>query len=302
MRKIWLFSSALCSLAIAGCVTANLPSQSTSVLVNSPEPQQTLEFKTETLPHSTVYTLVIPPDSHYVVKSAIAETVDSLETFAQKHQAIAVINGGFFDPVNQKSTSHVQVDRQQVADPAWNERLTQNPDLARYLEQIRDRSEWRRSLCGARQVYEIVAHHAPIPTGCQLVDVLGAGPQLLPILTAEAEAFLKLENDVVTRDPIGMQQRNARSAIGLTTDGSLVWVMVAQQSDQPNDSGMSVAELIAYLRTLNVTQALNLDGGSSSALYYQGKTRYGKVDSTGQLVQRPVKSVLMVVPQTGDRP
>jgi exopolysaccharide biosynthesis protein len=260
-----------------------------------------LEFKTTTLPHSTVYTLTIPPEGHYVVKSAIAETVGSLETFAQQHQAIAVINGGFFDPVNQKSTSHVQVNRQQVADPAWNERLTQNPNLSPYLDQIRDRSEWRRYLCGATQVYEIVAHHAPASTGCQLVDVLGAGPQLLPTLTAEAEAFLKLENGEVIRDPIGLSQRNARSAVGLTADGSLVLVMVAQQSDQPNNSGMSIAELIAHLRTLNVTQALNLDGGSSSALYYLGKTRYGKVDETGQPVQRPVKSVLMVVPKTGER-
>ena len=302
MQKIWLLGGALSSLAIAGCVIADLPPQPTPTLVNAPQPQRTLEFKTTTLPHSTVYTLTIPPEGHYVVKPAIAKTVDSLETFAQQHQAIAVINGGFFDPVNQKSTSHVQVNRQQVADPAWNERLTQNPDLSPYLDQIRDRSEWRRYLYGGNQVYEIVAHHAPVPTGCQLVDVLGAGPQLLPTLTAEAEAFLKAENGVVIRDPIGLNQRNARSAVGLTADGSLVLVMVAQPSDQPNDSGMSIAELIAHLRTLNVTQALNLDGGSSSALYYQGKTQYGKVDEAGQRVERPVKSVLMVVPKTGDHP
>lgn len=302
MRKIWLLSGTLSILAIAGCVTADLPPQPTPILVNVPQPQRTLEFKTATLPHSTVYTLTIPSESNYAVKSAIAETVDSLETFAQQHQAIAVINGGFFDPVNQKSTSHVSVERQQVADPNTNERLTQNPDLSPYLDQIRDRSEWRRYLCGTKQIYEIVAHPAPIPPNCELIDVLGAGPQLLPTLTAETEAFLKLENGEVVRDPIGLNQRNARSAVGLKSDGSLVLVMAAQHSDQPNDSGMSIDELIAYLQTLNVTQALNLDGGSSSALYYQGKTQYGKVDETGQPVERPVKSVLMVVPKTGDRP
>ncbi len=301
MRKIWLLSGALSILAIAGCITADMPPQPTPILVNVPQPQITLEFKTATLPHSTVYTLTIPPESNYVVKSAIAEIVDSLETFAQQHQAIAVINGGFFDPVNQKSTSHVSVERQQAADPNTNERLTQNPDLSPYLDQIRDRSEWRRYLCGTKQVYEIVAHPTPIPTNCELIDVLGAGPQLLPTFTAEAEAFLKIENGMVTRDPIGLNQRNARSAVGLKSDGSLVLVMAAQQSDQPNDSGMSIAELIAYLQTLNVTQALNLDGGSSSALYYQGKTQYGRVDETGQPVERPVKSVLIVVPKTGDR-
>jgi exopolysaccharide biosynthesis protein len=39
---------------------------------------------------------------------------------------------------------------------------------------------------------------------------------------------------------------------------------------------------------------MNLDGGSSAALYYGGETIYGKVNESGEAVQRPVKSALLV--------
>jgi exopolysaccharide biosynthesis protein len=47
------------------------------------------------------------------------------------------------------------------------------------------------------------------------------------------------------------------------------------------------------MKTLGVEKAMNLDGGSSSSLYYKGKTLYGKVDEKGNLVRRSVKSVLL---------
>jgi exopolysaccharide biosynthesis protein len=39
---------------------------------------------------------------------------------------------------------------------------------------------------------------------------------------------------------------------------------------------------------------MNLDGGSSSSFYYEGKTFYGKVDNEGNPLRRPVLSVLLV--------
>jgi exopolysaccharide biosynthesis protein len=56
--------------------------------------------------------------------------------------------------------------------------------------------------------------------------------------------------------------------------------------------GLSLMELAKFLQGLGVVAALNLDGGSSTALYYQGKTIHGKIDSQGNGVERPVKSVL----------
>lgn len=266
-----------------------------------PMQAQTLQYEVRTLPKSTVYLLRIPAHSRFRVVPAISDQVDTLETFARRHGAIAVINGGFFDPMNQQSTSYVMQQGTLVADPKQNQRLVNNPNLTPYLEQIFDRSELRRYQCGQGGQggqgfrYAIARHQAPPLTGCQLVDALGAGPQLLPNTTAVEEGFWATAAGAVIRDSLGSRQANARSAVGMTSDGNLVWVMVAQRTEAPTSSGMSLEELANFMKTLGVEQAINLDGGSSSSLYYQGKTVYGKVNEAGDRIQRSIKSVLLVV-------
>ena len=248
-----------------------------------------LQYKVYSLPDSFVHTVVIP--KRFEVKTALSPTVETLENFAHRYGAIAVLNGGFFDPNNHKTTSYVIQQGQVVADPKDNERLINNPHLAAYLEQILNRSEFRRYQCGSTVRYDITSHRQPIPESCRLVDALGGGPSLLPENTAVAEGFLDYTNGEISRDPLGSRQANARTAIGITRQGDLLWVMAAQT--KPNASGLSLEELTDFLKTLGAQKAMNLDGGSSAALYYQGKTFYGKVNEQG-LVQRPVKSVLLL--------
>ena len=116
----------------------------------------------------------------------------------------------------------------------------------------------------------------------------------MPTLTSVQEGFLDYSNGKVIRDALGSSQPNARTAIGITRDGSIVWVMVEQLPKAPTTSGMCFQALAAFMKTLGVEQAMNLDGGSSSSLYYNGKTFYGKVNKQGNRVRRPVKSVLLV--------
>ncbi|NET39813.1 MAG: phosphodiester glycosidase family protein, partial [Cyanothece sp. SIO1E1] len=183
---------------------------------------------------------------------------------------------------------------ERLVDPRLNPRLINNPDLAPYLSQILNRSEFRRYDCGGNTHYDIAPHQAPAPADCQLVDALGAGPSLLPELTAVEEGFLDFANGEVVRDALGSRYPNARTAVGITSDGSVVWVMVAQKPEAPTQSGMSLADLIDFMKTLGVEKAMNLDGGSSSSLYYENQTWYGRVDAAGKPIQRPIKSVLLV--------
>ncbi|UBF27373.1 phosphodiester glycosidase family protein [Kovacikia minuta CCNUW1] len=302
-KKNWRFGILFLALGSIlggiGLLTVRGGSPTGSSSTASPAPdrpmqKQPLHYQVYTLPKSVVYTLQIPAHGQFQVVPALSQNVDRLENFAHKNGAIAVINGGFFDPMNQKSTSYVMQQGKQVADPKLNERLVNNPDLTPYLNQIFDRSEFRRYRCGQDFRYAIARHNAPLPEGCQLVDALGAGPQLLPTMTAVQEGFLDEANGVVLRDSLGSQQPNARSAIGITSDGSVVWVMVAQKTEDPTDSGMSLPELANFMKTLGVKEAINLDGGSSSSFYYEGKTVYGKVNQAGERVERSVKSVLFV--------
>lgn len=261
--------------------------------VVSPSPAK-MEFKVERLPHSIVYTLHIPNQGQYLVTPGVANTIEPLASFVQTYGAIAAINGGFFDPKNQKSTSAAIVQARQVAKPEDNERLMTNPDLLPYLDKILNRSEFRQYRCGSQIVYDITLRQTLPAPGCELESALGGGPQLLPDITLVQEGFQDISNGKVIRDSLASDRRNARSAIGITRDGAIVLVMVGQKPNAPTNSGMTLKELTHYLKSLKVQKAMNLDGGSSAALYYGGETIYGKVNESGEAVQRPVKSVLLV--------
>lgn len=246
-----------------------------------------LSYQIYTQPGTKIHTLLIPGNSIFAINTAISPKLDTLSNFAAKYQGISVLNGGYFDPKNHQTTSYIVQNGELVANPEDNERLINNPDLTLYLKKILNRSEFRRYQCGNTRRYDITLHQQPPPAGCVIVAALGGGPQLLPEITAEAEGFVDSEKG---RDAIGSNQPNARSALGITKEGDIIWVMAEQKP-----LGVTLAELAAFFSTLGVEKAINLDGGSSSAFYYQGKTYYGKIDEEGNPVQRPVKSVLLIV-------
>jgi hypothetical protein len=281
---------------------------SSAVPPTSPAPQaaipqaapavQPLRYEMRSLPQAEVHILTIPAQSQYRVVPALSDGVAMLKDFADPAGAIAVINGGFFDPENQQSTSHVTLQGKAVADPKQNDRLTQNPDLAPYLSKIFDRSEFRQYLCeqgGGQAIrYDIALHSDAALADCQLVSALGAGPRLLPELNLQPESFLEVANGAVVRDPIDHDRLSPRSAMGILPDGGVVWVMVAQKPGAIDASGMTLQQLADFLKSLGATKALNLDGGGSASLYYKGVTHYGKLDDQGRAIERPVKSVLLV--------
>ncbi|MEH2082061.1 MAG: phosphodiester glycosidase family protein [Nostoc sp.] len=289
MKKIKLLALILISLAIM--LWFNLCFSTLSIPTITASPPKTIRYFDRTLPQGIAHILLIPVNNKFLVTPALSQKVATVEEFAQKHQAVAILNAGFFDPANQKTTSYVVRQGKLVADPKENERLVNNPNLKSYLGQIFNRTEFRRYLCGQTIRYSITLHSQSPPAGCQLVDAIGAGPRLLPELTLEKEGFVDNANK---RDALGSNQPNARTAVGITRDGSVILVMVAQKPLAPANSGISLPALADLMKTLGADQAMNLDGGSSSSLYYNGKTFYGKVDLEGNSIKRPVKSVLLV--------
>ena len=267
------------------------PSIPSAVPTVAPSPPKSIRYQERNLPQGIAHILLIPANSRFLVTPALSTKVNTVEEFAQKHQAVAILNAGFFDPANQKSTSNIVVAGQLVADPKDNERLVNNPKLKPYLNLIFNRSEFRRYLCGQTTHYSITLHNESPPGDCHLVVALGAGPRLLPELTLVQEGFV---DNAKGRDALLSKQPNARTAVGITRDGSIILVMVAQKPSQPNNSGISLPQLADLMKTLGVSEAMSLDGGSSSSLYFQGKTFYGKVDQLGNPIKRPVKSVLLV--------
>lgn len=266
-----------------------------------------LRYHTQDLEQAIAHVVTVPPN--YTVTVAVADEPDataaaSLQTvaaIAQNQGAIAALNAGFFDPQNGQTTSYVTVDGDLVADPRQNRRLMDNPDLAPYRDQILNRSEFRRYHCGdagatPQNRYAITSHDTAPPVGCQVVDAVGAGPRLLPLTSAD-EGFIAERDGVRIRDALGETQPNARSAVGITPAGAVLLVAIEQRTRDAagtrDGAGLSLLALAELMRSLGAESALNLDGGSSTTLYYQGRTYPGRW-SEGAPVERPVKSVLLV--------
>lgn len=96
----------------------------------------------------------------------------------------------------------------------------------------------------------------------QLSHILGAGPLLISnrriIVNAVSEQFSK-----------GFQKQKAsRSAIGVTKRGTIMLVAV---HTRVGGSGASLDEMAQIMQSLGATDALNLDGGSSTGLVLGGQ-------------------------------
>lgn len=251
-----------------------------------------------TLPQANVLVVSLALDTSVAVD--LSDELEPVETFAARTNALYVINGGFFDPQNGKTTSYLTVNSQAVGDPADNERLVQNPDLQQYLPQILNRSEFRAYHCELSDAlsgsgrYDITFHDAALPAGCEVESAVGAGPQLLPEDTSTIEGFTDYKGKELIRDAIGSVQPNARSAVGIHANGSVYLFMVEKNA---GSSGMTLAELAEFARSIGIVKLLNLDGGSSASVYIRDDIRGGQAysglsDADGNPIHRPVKSVI----------
>jgi hypothetical protein len=267
-----------------------------------------LSLEQKQFPQGMLYVLTVPAQSDFRVRPGISNvlaTVDApvWQNTSSGKKPVFIVNGGFFDPNNSLTTSFVSLKGSLVGDPRLNPQLVNNPKLVPYLPKIFNRPEFRSYLCqdqGNRVEtrYDIALHSEPIPDHCLLQSSLGAGPSLLPRLGDYAQGFVDYNaQGKLTRDPIGVCARNARTVVGLTADGDVILMMGAQSPQNPKSSGFSLPEMASLLKARGAQKAMALDGGSSSSLFYGGKATYGKVNKEGGWVRRPVKSVLMVLPQ-----
>lgn len=263
------------------------------------------ELQVNRLSQGVLYSLTVTAGSGYRVKPVSSKLLTGVASpkwaEALGKKPVFVINGGFFDPKNQLTTSFIFENGQLTGDPRQNPSLMGNPDLKAYMPKILDRTEFRVYTCQDgkqfRTRYDIVSHESPIPKDCLMSSSVGAGPRLLPSMTDYDEGFTDYNAQKKrTRDPIGVCSRNARSAIGLTATGDVVILMGAQIPGRPAGTGFTLAEMADQLKARGAVQAISLDGGSSSGIVFDGKPYYGKFNKDLTPVKRPIKSVVVVVP------
>jgi len=171
-------------------------------------------------------------------------------TFAKEKNAIAAINGTFFDMKNGGSVMLVKQDGT-VINPSkiHSERsdgaLTIDGHEVKIVPPDSTEADWAEQL------------KAP--------NVMVSGPILL--MNGKPAPLSKVSFNVLT---------HPRSAVAITGDNKLLLVAVDGRSE--TGSGMSLFSLTTLLETLGARDAMNLDGGGSTTLYVKGQTENGVVN------------------------
>ncbi|MBX7120104.1 MAG: phosphodiester glycosidase family protein [Gemmatimonadaceae bacterium] len=99
--------------------------------------------------------------------------------------------------------------------------------------------------------------------------------------------------------------RHPRTAVGISGDGRRLWLVVVDGRQKPYSDGMTLTETATLLRALGAREALNLDGGGSTALVAADPDSAGALrvrnhpsDPTGE---RAVGNALAIVRREGCR-
>ena len=180
--------------------------------------------------------------------------------YAQAHGLAHVISGGFFAKPD---------------DVPLGELVTAEGDGHRPFTAPWNRTRGCLRLGAGRA--EIGPRDRVTPGG----ELLQAGPLLVAggrrvVVDADPEGFSSTREEF---DQDLTAERLPRMAIALTAGGE--WLAVAVDGRGPHDSGLLLSELGELLVELGAHDALNLDGGSSSALVAGGVMRNTPRDDEG---------------------
>jgi exopolysaccharide biosynthesis protein len=168
----------------------------------------------------------------------------TLSKLAEREDAIAAINGTFFNMKKGGSVVFMQVNNK-VINPPNNEA----PDHI------------RRSAVAINHELTIIKNPGKnwLKISNLYKDIMVTGP------------LLKLEDQIITIDSNQFNNtRHPRSAVCITDDKQLLFITVDGRH-KDNATGMTIPELQQLSNILDCQDAINLDGGGSTTLWNQEK-------------------------------
>ncbi len=125
-----------------------------------------------------------------------------------------------------------------------------------------------------------------IPSAGHLDELVGGWPVIL----RDGDSMVDYAATRELTLPGNANVRHPRSIVGFDADTSHLY-LVAIDGRSTASVGMTLVEAAAFLRTLGLAHALNLDGGGSTTLVIDGKIVNVPSDVTGE---RPVGNALLV--------
>ncbi len=239
-----------------------------------------------------LYIIRIPKERNANIRPYVAKSLVFNKTVFEKTDAELVINGGYFDPNNKKTTSYVVIDKKLVLDPVTNKSLMTNSSIKPYLDIVLNRTEFRVLDCHGKTRYDIAAHNTKPPFRCEIKHSLQAGPMIYPDLRLSREYFVvKDKQGNVTRDSITALKKCARTAIGIKNGD--VYIIIANIFHK-----VTLPEMYKICENLGLEKAMNFDGGGSTSLNYKGtdnpEYKNFEITSDKNKNARKLKSFLVV--------
>ncbi len=122
--------------------------------------------------------------------------------------------------------------------------------------------------------------------------ILQAGP----ILLKNYQECIGINHENIPSE-IGENLPKARTGIGVKNNGNWV-IAIIEASSKTHPKGLTLKELANFLKSLGCKDAINLDGGGSSTLVYEGK----KYFSPSTVIYPFEHKNIIYMPVEGDRP
>jgi exopolysaccharide biosynthesis protein len=226
-----------------------------------------------------VFILEIPDTAHYTLAFAHEPRRTKTSEMAQKHDAVAAINGSFFDMDQHFPVCYLRIDSVELGEntpgkDTVNRKYYQYGTLCLSRDSIfilkTDSSRhWEKAL--------------PYP------DIMTAGPLLIWHDTLQ---YMRDDRTFVTN-------RHNRTAVGIRDDGTVLLLVTDGRFKEAE--GLSLPELQQIFRWLGCRDAINLDGGGSTTLFlnigdYQGiancPSDNGRFDHEGE---RGVSNAVLIL-------
>lgn len=219
---------------------------------------KTIHFENHEYFNSNQYIAVleVPAESGLQLKYAYEKQRTKTSTIAQKHQAIAAINGSFFDMEKHHPVCYLRINGEEVGiNVAGVDSI--NRKYYQYGTLVIDSNRMQILHTDSARFWERTLSYENIMT---------AGPLLI----------YRGEKIAQRNDLSFVNKRHNRTAIGIRSDGTILMLIVDGRFKQ--SEGLTLDELQSTLYWLGCSNAINLDGGGSTTLYIKGKGETGIIN------------------------
>ena len=213
-----------------------------------------------------------------------------VSVFGRRNKAIAAINGTYFmtTGANKYTPWHfIKIDRQKVSSTVTSEFSTRATGVFTVTNGKADISFWNQEKEAAE------AGNASYALVCG------------PLLLDDGKECVIWQPDPTNKSGLNFIGVNPRSCIGMTNTGKLL-IMTIDGRQPSRAKGFTLNQLQFFAKQIGCSDAMNLDGGGSSALYVAGESNMGivnvPIDENIPGKERNVGNVLYITPRDSDKP